>query len=189
MKRLLLSSLLGCMLMSNLQVQAWNPFKKEWTVEDFIAGKCYEVEDRTKQQQCIEAKQFLMEIRKAELENKPAVLEGIGYSIFSSIAGLITGGVLGAFNGDLIFGAAAGTVIGLCTGPYHVYSVKRELYEKLPASMIFYANCKKDPSLMQRTPKEVLDKVEYVLQINDDNQRKQLANKITDAWAARVISE
>jgi hypothetical protein len=189
MKRLLLGSLLGCMLMSQMQLHAWNLFKKEWTVEDFIAGKCYEVEDRLKQQQCIEAKQFLMEMRKTELENKPIVLESAGWSVLNSIIGFLGGGVLGACNGDLILGAVAGTVIGFCTGPYHAWNLKSELHVKLPDSIKFYANCKKDPSLIQKTPKEVLDKLEYVLKIDDSEQRKQLANKITSAWAARVISE
>lgn len=190
MKRLLINSLLGCMLMSQIQLQAWNPFSRtprQWSIADFIDSKCYEVEDREQQEQCFEVKQFLLESRKATLENKPVVLESIACSVGGTISGFLFGAFLGAFAGDPSLGATFGAIAGLLSGPTHAAMVSNELHKKLPASMKFYAQCKTNPLLIKKTPKEVLDQLEYILKVTPE-QRKLVVDNITCAWAARVIA-
>jgi hypothetical protein len=179
MKRLLLNSLLGCMLMSNLQLQAWwSPFsKKQWTIEDSISRKCFEVDDPIKQAQCIEVKLFLLQARKQELENSSPTAERIGSIIGGALVGLLSGN-----------GAVSGAVEGLCDGHEKATRMQAEQDKIVPESIAFYERCKLDPSFLKNVPKEVLDRLEYCLQV-PDWKKQELVKRMTDAWAAQVIGK
>jgi hypothetical protein len=185
MKRLWLASIVGCLLIDPVYVIATQSnTPKKWTIEDFIEIKCYEVDERDAQHQCIRVKQFLLQARKAELENKNLKFEGAIISVGVALVGLMVGGII-ALGSDNKISPYWGPLVGLLGAPIHIKRVKDELHRKIPASLGYYKRCLQNPHIYTKLPHKELDTREYAPKLSQE-EKSRVAQQIAKTWDAEA---
>ena len=160
------------------------PSSKQWSIHDFISRKCYEIDNRKDQKRCIEVKKYLLKVRKQELEERNIVVEACTYSVL----GGITGGFVGWYAAlqlpeYKVLTTLGGALIGLLAGPVQAALVQYELEVSIPRSLAYYKKCYHDEGFIGRTPKEVLDLLEYVPNFSPHEMR-MLEEEIIKMWLA-----